>query len=292
MAEAWTIGRLLQWTADYLKQHGSESPRLEAEVLLAHARGCKRVELYTSFDELADDALRTRFRELVKRRAEGVPFAYVVGHREFYSLDFRVTPDVLIPRPETEFLVIALLDRLKASCADADLPEIADVGTGSGIIAVCIAKHATRARVTAIDVSPAALEIARQNAEQHGVSERIDFVESDLFEQVPDDRQFDYILSNPPYITTAEFADLSPEVREHEPRLALVAGDDGMSVIDRLVAQARGRLRVGGTLLLEISPMLQKRVEAFLTNDSAWELAPTTSDLAGLPRVVQARRVS
>ncbi len=114
MAEEWTIGRLLQWTADYLQQHGAASPRLDAEVLLAHARGCRRIELYTSFEEPAGDELRTKFRELVRRRAEGVPVAYLVGHREFFSLDFRVTPDVLVPRPETEFLVMACLDRIKA----------------------------------------------------------------------------------------------------------------------------------------------------------------------------------
>ena len=154
MADQWTIGRLLQWTTDYLKQHGADSPRLEAEVLLAHARDCKRVELYTSFEEPADDALRTRFRELVKRRAEGVPFAYLVGHREFYSLDFRVTPDVLIPRPETEFLVIALLDLIKARGQSGNAIEVADVGTGSGVVAISVARHAPQVRVTAIDVSP------------------------------------------------------------------------------------------------------------------------------------------
>ena len=289
MAEEWTIGKLLQWTSDYLKQHGSESPRLEAEVLLAHARGCKRVELYTSFGEPADEALRTRFRALVKRRAEGVPFAYLVGKREFYSLDFRVTPDVLIPRPETEFLVIALLDLIKAQ-PGAQPIEIADVGTGSGIIALSVAKHAPRVKAAAIDVSPAALAIAKENADRLGVSERVEFVESDLFASLPAERMFDFIASNPPYITTAEFASLSPEVRDHEPQLALVAGENGTSVIERLLPQAAERLRPGGTLLLEISPMLQQRVEMLVAADSRWELAPTTKDLAGHARVVRAKR--
>jgi release factor glutamine methyltransferase len=290
MAEEWTIGKLLQWTSDYLKQHGSESPRLEAEVLLAHARGCKRVDLYTSFGEPADEALRTKFRALVKRRAEGVPFAYLVGKREFYSLDFRVTPDVLIPRPETEFLVIALLDLIKAAPAGSEAIQIADVGTGSGIIALSVAKHALRVQATAIDVSPAALAIAKENADRLGVSERIEFVESDLFAALPAGRTFDFIASNPPYITTEEFAALSPEVRDHEPQLSLVAGDNGMSVIERLLPQAAERLRPGGTLLLEISPMLQQRVESLVAADVRWELAPTTKDLAGHARVVRARR--
>lgn len=291
MAEAWTIGRLLQWTADYLKQHGAENPRLEAEVLLAHARGCKRVELYTSFGDVADDALRTKFRELVKRRAEGVPFAYLAGKREFYSLDFRVTPDVLIPRPETEFLVIALLDLVKAM-PPGDAPiEIADVGTGSGIIAVSAAKHAPRLRVTAIDQSPQALAIARENAEKHGVSDRISFVESDLLTEIPENQRFAIIASNPPYVSEAEYAALSPEVRDHEPRAALVAGPTGMEVIERLVPQAAARLQSGGALLLEISPMLQQRVETLVAASSDWQLSPTVKDLAGHARIIVARRV-
>jgi len=292
MAEDWTIGKLLQWTTDYLKQHGAESPRLEAEVLLAHARGCKRVELYTSFTDPADDSLRTRFRELVKRRAEGVPFAYLVGKREFYSLDFRVTPDVLIPRPETEFLVIALLDLIKARGASERPIEVADVGTGSGIIACSVAKHAPQVRVTAIDVSPAALAVARENAERIGVSERIEFVESDLFAAIPAERKFDFIASNPPYVTEAEFAELAKDVREYEPRLALVSGPTGREVIERLVPQAAGRLHAGGSLLLEISPMLQQSVETLLADDGHFEVQPTAKDLAGRPRVVRARRKS
>src|SRR5690349_22822695 len=134
--DSWTIGRLLKWTTDFLKQRGAESPRLDAEVLLAHARGCERIQLYTSFEEDASETLRADFRALVKRRSEGTPVAYLVGKREFYSLPFEVTPDVLIPRPETEHLVVELLDRAKEFPAGTAL-EIADVGTGSGIIAIC-----------------------------------------------------------------------------------------------------------------------------------------------------------
>lgn len=289
MAEAWTIGRLLSWTADYLASHGSESPRLEAEVLLAHARGCKRIELYTSFEDPAADDLRAKFRELVKRRAEGTPVAYLVGHREFYSLDFLVTPDVLIPRPETEFVVLTLLDVAKQLPADKPI-EIADVGTGSGIIAVTAAKHLQRAQVTAIDVSPAALAVARDNASRHGVSERVEFIESDLFASVPADKRFDIIASNPPYITTAEMAGLARDVRQFEPELALAGGESGTAIIERLVPQAAERLRPGGTLLMEISPMLQQRVEKLIDDDGCFERRPIVKDMAGLPRVVTARR--
>jgi release factor glutamine methyltransferase len=290
MAEEWTIGRLLQWTTDYLKQHGAETPRLEAEVLLAHARGCSRVELYTDFGEPADEALRTKFRGLVKRRTEGVPVAYLVGHREFYSLDFRVTPDVLIPRPETELVVLAVLDHIKAM-GDAGRPiDVADVGTGSGIIGISVARHAPQARVVAMDVSPAALGVARDNALRLGVAERMEFVESDLFAALGPERQFDFVASNPPYVTSDEFLALAREVREHEPALALVAGASGTSIIERLVGQSAERLRGGGRLVLEISPMLQQRVEALVAADERLALESTLKDSAGLARVVQARR--
>jgi release factor glutamine methyltransferase len=290
MGEEWTVGRLLEWTADYLKQHGSASPRLEAEVLLAHARGCQRIELYTSFGDSATEALRTKFRELVRRRAEGMPVAYLVGHREFYSLDFRVTPDVLIPRPETELLVMTVLDRIKAH-PPVDRPlEFADVGTGSGIIAITAARHAPSVRVTALDVSVAALAVARDNAQRLGVAERIAFVESDLLAGIDSARKFDCIASNPPYVSTAELADLPREVKAYEPELALAAGPSGTSVIERLIPQAAERLASAGTLLLEISPMLQQRVESLIASDERLQPGPTIKDLAGLARVVQATR--
>src|SRR5215218_5073932 len=139
--EPWTIGRLLTWTVEYLGKHGADNPRLDAEVLLAEARGCKRIDLYTAYGDPATDEIRTAFRKLVRRRAEGTPVAYLVGRREFYSLDFEVNPDVLIPRPETELLVIALLDDVKKQTAGNATIQIADVGTGSGILAVCAAKY-------------------------------------------------------------------------------------------------------------------------------------------------------
>lgn len=289
--ERWTIGRLLQWTTDYLKKSGSPSPRLDAEVLLADARGCERIQLYTAFDEDPGESVRTRFRELVKRRSSGEPVAYLVGYREFYSLPFRVTPDVLIPRPETEFVVIGVLDAIK-QLAIADRPvEVADVGTGSGAIAVSVAKHSAAARVTAIDVSPQALEVARGNADRHEVADRMEFHVSDLFAGLPADRQFDVVASNPPYVAEAEMADLSPEVREFEPVAALLGGKDGTDVIARLVQQSAQRLAPGGWLLMEISPTIEAKVHSLLQSDSRWTAPVTTKDLAGLPRVVRTRLV-
>jgi release factor glutamine methyltransferase len=290
--EPWTIGRLLTWTVGYLQEHGADNPRLDAEVLLAAAQKCRRIDLYASFDlEPAEDA-RAVFRELVRRRAAGTPVAYLVGHKEFYSLEFEVTPDVLIPRPETELLVVALVDDVKKRqhALGSGPVAIADVGTGSGILAVCAAKLLPRARVTAIDVSPAALAIARRNAEKHGVAERITLVESNLFAAVPPDGRFHYVLSNPPYVTTAEMADLPADVRDHEPHVALHAGPQGTDVIVPLVAQAAERLLPGGMLFIEVSPMIAGRVEQIVAGTPNLDLRPTIRDLAGHARIVQAQR--
>jgi release factor glutamine methyltransferase len=289
MSETWTIGRLLSWTADYLKQHGSDTPRLDAEVLLAAARGCQRIQLYTAFDEPADDKTRQTFRDWVRRRAEGMPVAYLVGYREFYSLRFRVTPEVLIPRPETELLVVRLLDLVKQRGSGDPPPTIADVGTGSGIIAVCAARHLADARVTAIDISAAAIDVARQNAADHGVADRIEWIVGDLLAAVSD-RRFDFIVSNPPYVSVAEFAELPATVRDFEPRQALLAGERGTEVIERLVPQAAERLAPGGWLLLEISPMIERAAVELLAAQPTLEPSPTIKDLSSLPRIVQAKK--
>jgi release factor glutamine methyltransferase len=289
--QTWTIGRLLTWTTQFLKQRHVESPRLDAELLLAEACGCRRIDLYTRFDEPAGEAVRERYRELVRQRYEGTPVAYLLGRREFYSLSFRVTPDVLIPRPETEFVVVALLDRAKQMSA---VPEgslrIADVGTGSGILAVCAAKSLPQSRVTALDISPAALAVAADNVRRHNVVDRIELIESDLLSVVPAERRFDLIVSNPPYVSTAEMETLAPDVRGHEPRVALEAGPTGTEVIDRLIPQAADRLRPGGWLIVEISPMLESAVLERLAADGRFDIGPVVKDLAGHARVVQAKR--
>jgi release factor glutamine methyltransferase len=290
--EPWTIGRLLQWTAGYLKDHGADSPRLDAEVLLAHVVGCERIALYTRFGEEPDEAMRAAYRDLVKQRAAGKPVAYLVGKREFYSLSFAVSPDTLIPRPETEFVVIGLLDAAKTQppAVRADGLEIADIGTGSGILAVTAAKKLATARVTAVDISPGALKVAAANAAAHGVSERVEFVESDLFAKVDPKRKFDFIVSNPPYITTAEMAELSRDVADFEPHGALEAGPRGTEVIERLLPQAADRLVAGGRLFIELSPQIHDAVQKLIAADNRFDPQPTIEDHGHRPRVVHARR--
>ncbi len=284
--EAWTVGRLLTWTTDWLGTRGSDAPRLDAEVLLAHVRGCPRIMLYTAFDTVVSDAERGRFRELVKRRGDGEPVAYLVGGREFFSLPFGVTKDVLIPRPETEGLVVRTIDLGKPAAA----PRIVDVGTGSGAIAVAVAKHLPQTALAATDTSPAALAVARANAERHGVADRIEFVEADLLADPRLDGPWDVIVSNPPYVRDDEFPALPRDVRDHEPRTALVAGPTGAEVVARLAAEGVTRLVPGGWLLVEIGPSTVAAAEAAIAAQPDLEPGPTLKDMAGLPRIVQARR--
>jgi release factor glutamine methyltransferase len=284
--EAWTVGRLLTWTTDWLGTRGSDAPRLDAEVLLAHVRGCPRIMLYTAFDTVVSDAERGQFRELVKRRGDGEPVAYLVGGREFFSLPFGVTKDVLIPRPETEGLVVRTIDLGKPAAA----PRIVDVGTGSGAIAVAVAKHLPQAALAATDNSPAALAVARANAERHGVADRIEFVEADLLADPRLDGPWDVIVSNPPYVRDDEFPALPRDVRDHEPRTALVAGPTGAEVVARLAAEGVTRLVPGGWLLVEIGPSTVAAAEAAIAAQPDLEPGPTLKDMAGLPRIVQARR--
>lgn len=290
-SEDWTIGKLLDWTKEYLTKHGAESPRLDAEVLLAHARNCQRIELYTAFDELASDELRNNFRALVKQRSEGTPVAYLVESREFYSLPFVVSPAVLIPRPETELLVVRLLDLAKerkvTSAEDVKL-NIVDVGTGSGVIAICAAIYLPSARVVAIDSSQAALEVAKVNAERHNVLDRIEFKHGNLLEGV--NEQFDFVVSNPPYVSDAEYAELDKQVRDYEPKEALVGGPKGTELIEKLIVQSESVLASNGWLLMEISPMIADSVKRAVGSSSTFDEARIVSDLAKLPRIVETQR--
>ena len=287
--QPWTIKRLLEWTSGYLSQNGSGSGRLDAEILLAQSLGCQRIDLYTRFDQIPANEQLTQYRGLVKQRAGGTPVAYLVGHREFFSLSFKVNKSVLIPRPETEMLVIKTLDLLKARPNKHETVQLIDVGTGSGNIAIAIAKHWQHCRIQAIDISDDALAVARENASQHKVSDRLDFVKSDLFENIDAARQFDFVISNPPYIAIDD-PEVAPDVKNHEPQIALFAGNDGMEVIARLVLQAAKFLKPGGYLLFEISPFIEIKCRELLDSTDEFEKIEVLNDIANLPRVTIARR--
>lgn len=288
--EPWTIKRLLQWTVPFLRERGSDTAQLDAQLLLAHACNCRRIDLFTTYDQVPSEETRGTFRELVRCRAQGTPVAYLIGRREFYSLDFRVTRDVLIPRPETEHVVVALMDAVKEWGAEQAELRVADVGTGSGVLAVCAARLIPRAQVWATDISAAALAVAADNCALHQVADRVQLLAGDLLGPLPVDVQLDAVISNPPYVSESEYAQLPSGVREYEPREALVAGPTGAEVIERLVPQAAERLRPGGLLLVEISPMIESRVLRCVEQSGWFDPAVRISDLAGLPRVVRAVR--
>ena len=288
--DIWTVGRLLTWTTEWLAGRGSESPRLDAEVLLAFVRGCPRIALYTAFDVPVNEEERARFRSLVKRRGEGEPVASLVGSREFFSLSFGVSPAVLVPRPETEGLVIRVLDLCQTAGPAGQRPRIIDVGTGSGAIVVTVAKRLTQAEFVATDISAEALAVARDNAKRHGVEGRIEFVECDLLADPKAAGPWDVIVSNPPYVREDEFDALPRDVRLHEPRMALVSGPTGVEVIGRLAAAAAEKLVPGGWLLVEVGPSTAAAAEEVVAAQVALSLEPTLKDMAALPRIVQARR--
>ena len=283
----WTIKALLDWTGDFFIRKGipPQTAKLEARIVLAHVLKCKPIDLLVRYNEQPDEKSRATFRELILRRADGWPVAYLVGQREFYLLSFEVSPAVLIPRPETETLVAEALKLLKPIAN----PSVLDLGTGSGCIAVSIAHQKKDARVTAVDVSPDALDIAKRNAERHGVADRIDFRQGDLFAAVPADGRFDLIVSNPPYVTPGELAGLAPEVRDHEPRLALDGGPDGLAFYRRLAMGSGAFLKPGGWLLAEIGATQDDAVRGLLGERPEFEVGKTIRDAAGLPRVVVAR---
>lgn len=305
-SEPWTILRLLQWTTEHLKKSGSPSPRLDAEVLLAEARGCQRIDLYAAFNEEPPESVKAIFRDSIKRRAAGEPVAYIVGKKEFFSLPFHVTAACLIPRGETEHVVIECLDRLKKYQRIEDaVPQpivsqpigirIVDVCTGSGCIAITIAKEAAKfgakIEITAIDLSPDALAIAAENVRRLEVSDVVSLVEGDLLTSIPD-RSVDFIVSNPPYVSEAELLQLDRGVRDYEPKMALVSGPTGLEIVERLIDQSADKLFPGGWLIFELSPMIAERSLEMLQKDPRWKQAGLVNDLAGKKRVAIAQRAA
>ena len=281
----WTLGALLDWTVKHLAQKGAESPRVDAEVLLAHVVGCKRIDLYgMRHQEEASSDVRQSYREQIRKRVEGCPVAYLVGHKEFFSLKLKVSPAVLIPRPDSELAVVETLAQIKRHTQ----PRVLDLGAGSGNLAIAIAKHHPGAQVTAVDLSPDALAIAQENARTHGVADRVRFLQGDLFKPLALADRFDAIVSNPPYITDDEMKQLPIGVREFEPHLALRGGPDGFAVLDRILDEARRRLEPGGVLVLEIGSPQEQAARAKIAAIPEYDLAPTVFDGSGHPRVLRA----
>lgn len=277
--QVWTIGRILKWSAEYFASHGVETPRLDAEVLLAHALGEKRIYLYIHYDKPLEAEELAAYRGFVKRRAAREPVAYITGKREFMGLVFQVTPEVLVPQPDTESLVGAVLKHLKGESGE----RIADIGTGSGAIALSLLHYLPRLAAAAVDVSPAALRVAKENAARLELTERAAFYEGDLLAPLAGET-FDAIVSNPPYIPAAEIAGLAPEVQA-EPRLALDGGADGLSFYRRLIQEAAAFLRPEGFLALEAGDGAAEPLKE-MALAHGWKVLEAASDLAGIERAV------
>jgi release factor glutamine methyltransferase len=278
--ERWTVLKLLKWTTDYFAGRGIESARLEAELLLAATLAMDRVGLYVNFEQPLAVAELADYRAKVRRRAAHEPVQYILGETEFWSLPLRVTPQVLIPRADTEVLVEEALARLDGAT------RVLDVGTGSGAIAVALAHEVAGLELDALDCSREALAIARENAARNGVAERLHPLEGDLDKL--SGGPYDMIVSNPPYIPTTDLAQLAPEVRDFEPRLALDGGRDGLEAYRRLAAQAGPMLRPGGWLLVEVGIGQAEEVSALFRAAGLEEIA-VRDDYAGIARVVAAR---
>jgi release factor glutamine methyltransferase len=290
VAAAASAREALRAAAQRLRASGSRSPRLDAELLLATALGVERVALMTEPERVLTPIEERRFEGYVCRREAHEPIAYIRGRRAFRTLELEVTPAVLIPRPETETLVEVALEVLAAAPAEGGEPLALDVGTGSGCIALALAAEDPFVAVTAVDVSEAAAALARRNAARLGLGGRLRVLRGDLFEALPPEERFDLIVSNPPYVPAAEYEALEPNVRDHEPRLALHGGVDGLDVYRRLVPGALARLRPRGTLALEVGTGQAAAVRALFAAAGGYDSPRERADLGGVPRVVWAAR--
>jgi release factor glutamine methyltransferase len=280
--QVWTILEVLRWTIGRFMRHGIESARLDAELLAAQAFGRTRVALYTHFDQPLGDPELSAYRALVQRRLDGESVAYILGRKEFWSLDLLVDARVLVPRPDTETLVEKALELLQGMSADGRALRVADIGTGSGALALALKKERPSDEVFALDVSPEALAVAGENASRLGLD--VTLVLGDLVEPLAHLAPFDLIASNPPYIPSRDIAGLSPEVH-HEPHLALDGGEDGLALVRRLASDARRVLSPSGALVMEIGAGQAAEVMEILRSQGYLSIG-SRRDLAGIERVV------
>jgi release factor glutamine methyltransferase len=281
----WTILKLLQWTTTYFKEHGIESARIDAELLLAFALGLERIDLYLRYDQPLNPDELTRFRTMVKRRVAREPVAYILGAKEFWELEMAVGPEVLIPRPETECLVEAVLDFLKNENGP-EAPRFLDLGTGSGAIAMALARSCPTAQVVALYRSCAALALADRNRRRHHLEDRVDLVAGDWLAPFSDAKaRFDVVVSNPPYIPSGQIDGLQPEIVRYEPRAALDGGPDGLDCLTLIIGAAPALLSPGGAVFLEIGHDQFPSVQRLATESGAYRDVACRPDYSGLDRV-------
>ncbi len=288
--EVWTIKKLLEWVIGYFEDKGVDSPRLSAELLLCEVLGLERIELYTLYDRVAEPPQLAQLRALVKRAGEQEPIAYLVGRCEFYSLPLTISPDCLIPRPETEHLVekaISFLRQRQGSQLALDLC------TGSGCIAAAVAKNVKDTHIVATDICDAALKVAAENIEKLQLTEKVQLLCGDLFDPIIeglDEVRFDLIVSNPPYVSEPEYEVLDKNVKEYEPKGALIAGVDGLDVYNRIVEKVDDFLKLDGTLMMEIGYAQGKAVHKLLENTGTFKTITIEKDFANNDRIAIAKK--
>jgi release factor glutamine methyltransferase len=288
----WTVRRILEWTIGFFTRKRVDAPRLSAELLLAHVLQSPRIKLYTDYDRALQDAELATFRQLVQRAAEQEPIAYLTGRAHFFNLEFDVSRDVLIPRPDTELLVESVMQRVRNQ-SGMEAPRVLDLCTGSGCVAAAIAWHVKTAIIVATDISAAAVKIARENLRRLGLESRSTVEQGDLFEPLaalPDLHPFDMIVANPPYIATPQLASLDRSVRDYEPLLALDGGPDGLDFHRRILAAAPRHLVPAGRVYLEIAFDQGKPALDLLTASSNWKDPRLLRDHAGNDRVITAQK--
>ena len=284
--DVWTISSLLNWTVNYFKSKNIQSARLDAEVLLSHVLRQERIYLYVHFDEPMEQNELSKFREYVKKRAQHVPIAYIIGEREFMGLPFKVTKDTLIPRPDTEILVENVLNNVDR---DKEI-EIVDIGTGSGAIILSLLVNLPKAQGKTVDISSKAIEVAKENAVNLQVNDRCEFFVGDLFAPL-NGSKFDVIVSNPPYIPQKDIATLEDDVKEYEPVSALTDGGDGLSYYRRLLSEGKAYIKENGFIALEIGIYQSEDVKQ-IAMDNGWKNIKIIKDYAGIDRVVLAWNVN
>jgi release factor glutamine methyltransferase len=289
----WIIKDLLDVTTGYLRDKNIDNPRLCAETLLAYQLNSSRIKLYLTYDHPLSENDIANYRLMIKRRIDREPAQYITGIQEFWSLDFLVTPQVLIPRPETEILVEQLLSILGNDRVNKEqTPYILDLGTGSGAIAVSLAKELQGATIWASDISAPALDIAKINSEKHGVKGRIQFIQGNLFEPFAGKpTRFDIIVSNPPYIASEDYVSLPPEIRDYEPRLALDGREGGLFFVERIIMESPAYLNPGGWLLIEMDPGQILKALTMIRQNGSYVEYRYAKDYAEKDRVVIARKI-
>ena len=290
--KAMTVLEILNWATKHLGDHQIENPRLNAELLLARSLNLSREEIYIHLDGQIEEREEETFKKLVKRRVRGEPLQYILEHQEFWSLDFKVDHRVFIPRPETELLVEQALSILSRTSFEK-VPSVLEIGTGSGAIVISLAKELKEIFLVATDISLDALVLAKENAKSAGVLSRIEFVNGDLwgpFGSSNEREPFDLILSNPPYVARSDMDLLAREVKDHEPKIALDGGEEGMEFYRRIASSASLYFRKGGWLLLEVGQGQGQKVSELIEREGSFLKPEIVPDLAGIGRVVKAQR--